>query len=120
MTGEVAYELSSPFLSGTVFGDSRSNGTSTPPSSLSLTSPFLAGYVPTTQEDRQAEGFQQLLAELEDEQFEQSLAQLVYEAAGQYLAAEANAPAQAVSELGRWLDPHRPGIGRPLGDVSNP
>ena len=125
MTSEGAYELSSPFLSGTVFGDSRSNGTSTPPSSLSLTSPFLAGYVPTTQEDRQAEVFQQLLAELEDEQFEQSLAQLVNEAAGQYLAAEASwssaqeAPAQAVSELERWLDPLRTEMERLLEDVSN-
>jgi hypothetical protein len=120
---ESTYELKSPFLGSTSFGETPY--TELPAGSASLASPFLSGFVPSNLQERQAEVFQQLLAELEDESFEQSLSQLVNEAAGQYLASEASwsstqeAPSQALSEVERWIEPLASEMERMLEEVSN-
>ena len=126
--GETSYALRSPFLSGTNFGDGPSRELPTPAAqaaAASLASPFLSGFVPTSQQEQRSAIFEQLLAELEDESFEHALDHLINTAAGQYLASEATwsaareAPAQATTELERWLQPLGAEMERLLEDVSN-
>jgi hypothetical protein len=125
---EAGYELESPFLSATSFGEQLGEPLGEQPSDgplARLESPFLSGFAPVAQEDRQADTFRQLLAELEDESFEEAVAQLVDEAAGQYLAAEASwsageaAPSLALGELERWIEPLATEMDRLIDEVGS-
>jgi hypothetical protein len=102
-------ELRSPFLSGTSFGERAEP--EMPAASAALESPFLSSFGSAAHEQQQADALQQLLAELEDENFNEAIDHLQNEAAGRYLAAQAEwsaseaGPGLAVGELERWIEP---------------
>ncbi len=118
-------ELESPFRSAATFGEAE--GTSYPEAPVTLTtleSPFQSSFAEVSESETTTEAFRELLAELENEQFDEAVAQLVDEAAGLHLAsgtswssAEA-APSLALSELEAWIEPLRLETNRMLDNMA--
>ena len=87
MEAEVASELESPFRSAMTFGETE--GAAYPEAEMgptTLESPFQSSFAEVSESETATEAFRELLAELESEQFDESVAQLVDEAAGLHLA----------------------------------
>jgi hypothetical protein len=107
--GEAESALESPFAAPSLTESLSADPALTPPAAVE--SPFRAGFTPESEADREAVAFHNLLAELADEQFDEAVAQLVDEAAGQHLASGAAwssseaAPALATAELEAWIQP---------------
>jgi hypothetical protein len=112
-TGEAADppRLASPFAGAQVKEGPGSAGTdgraAGRPSSLST--PFAEGFTRTDELDQETEAFQALVAELEDEGFDEALEALEDEAAARHLTAaatwssESEAPILATGEVESWL-----------------
>jgi hypothetical protein len=122
---EASSELESPFRSGVTFGEAERHGQ--PESQLtssSLESPFQSGFAEVSEAETTTEAFRELLAELENEQFDEAVAQLVDEAAGLHLASGSSwssaeaAPALAMSELEAWIEPLRQESRRMLDNMA--
>jgi hypothetical protein len=122
---EVGTELESPFRSGATFGEAERHGQ--PESQLtssSLESPFQSGLAEISESESTTEAFRELVAELENEQFDEAIAQLVDEAAGLHLASGSSwssaeaAPALAMSELEAWIEPLRQESHRMLDNMA--
>ena len=92
--------------------------------SSSLESPFQSGFAEISESESTTEAFRELLAELENEQFDEAVAQLVDEAAGLHLASGSSwssteaAPALAMSELEAWIEPLRQESHRMLDNMA--
>ena len=101
--------LESPFATASLTDRGPAPGPSATPGGVE--SPFRGGYVPVGEAERESEAFHDMLAELEDEQFDEAVTRLVDEAAGQHLASGAAwssseaAPALATAELEAWIQP---------------
>ena len=108
--GEAGPALESPFATASLT-KSTSPSSAAAASSGGVESPFRVGFTPASEADRESEAFHDMLAELEDEQLDEAIAQLVDEAAGQHLASGAAwssseaAPALATAELEAWIQP---------------
>ena len=106
---ENAPMLESPFASASLTDRGPAPGPAV--TSGSAESPFRGGFVPVGGAERESEAFHDVLAELEDEQFDEAVTRLVDEAAGQHLASGAAwssseaAPALATAELEAWIQP---------------
>lgn len=108
--GEAGPALESPFATASLDGTIATAPTVTP-SPVGLESPFRYGFTAASETDRESQAFSDLLAEFHDEQFDEAVAQLVDEAAGQHLRSGASwsaseaAPAMATAELETWIQP---------------
>jgi hypothetical protein len=127
MEGEASAELESPFRSALAVGESESERTGYPETrmtSTALESPFQSSFAEVSESESTAEAFRELLAELENEQFDEAIAQLVDEAAGLHLASGASwssaeaAPGLAMSELEAWIEPLRQETNRMLDNMA--
>jgi len=107
---EAGGALESPFATASL-AETISAGAPAMESPVGLESPFRVGFTPASEADRESEAFGELLAEFEDEQFEEAIAQLVDEAAGRHLSSGAAwssseaAPSMATAELQAWIAP---------------
>lgn len=119
------HELESPFRSATTFGESEAvSSTSAQSPVTTLESPFQSSFAEVSEAEGAAGAFRELLAELENEQFDEAVAQLVDEAAGLHLSSGASwssaeaAPALAMSELEAWIEPLRQEAHRMLDNMA--
>ena len=121
--GEAGTSLESPFASASLTQAIPAAPAAVPPGGVD--SPFRLGFTPASEADRESEAFRDMLAELEDEQLDEAIAQLVDEAAGQHLASGAAwssseaAPALATAELEAWVQPLRYEADRMLENMAD-
>jgi hypothetical protein len=116
-------ELESPFRTEPEVSEAEAFGEAQVPSVLE--SPFHASFSEVSEAEQESGAFHELLAELENEQFDEAIAQLTDEAAGLHLAsgttwssAEAG-PAMAMSELEAWIEPLRQEAHRMLENMAD-
>lgn len=118
--------LESPFR-GAATVVQRETGIASPRVNVAsaMESPFSRGPAPMLEGEAESAGFHDLLHELEDEYFDEAIAQLIDEAAGVHLSSVASwssaeaAPGMAVSELEAWIEPLRQESARMLDNMAD-
>ena len=118
--------LESPFRGAATLVQSEAGSTPAPANVASaMESPFSGGPTPMSAGEGESAAFHDLLHELEDEYFEEAIAQLIDEAAGVHLSSTASwssaeaAPGMAVRELEAWIEPLRHESGRMLDNMAD-
>jgi hypothetical protein len=118
-------ELESPFRSAVALSEGEGvQGGPAYPTTTSLESPFQSSFSEISESESTAQAFRELLAELEDEQFDEAVAHVVDEAAGLHLSSGASwsssaaAPGLAMSELEAWIEPLRQETHRMLDNMA--
>lgn len=119
-------ELESPFRGGATFAVSEApERPAPPPVASAMESPFVAGVQPLAAGEAEATAFRELLRELEDEHFEEAIAQLIDEAAGVHLASQSSwsspeaGAGMAMNELEAWIEPLRAESRRMLDNMAD-
>ena len=117
--------LESPFRGAATLVQSEAGVASAPVNVASaMESPFSHGPTPVLAGEAETAGFHDLLHELEDEYFDEAVAQLIDEAAGVHLSSAASwssaeaAPGMAMSELEAWIEPLRQESARMLDNMA--
>ncbi len=118
--------LESPFRGAATFVQSEAGSAPAPANVASaMESPFSGGATSMSAGEDENAAFHDLLHELEDEYFEEAIAQLIDEAAGVHLSSAASwssaeaAPGIAMSELEAWIEPLKQESGRMLDNMAD-